>query len=306
MLLIARLGVFSVSATFSRKRRRAMTVEAKMIELCKNLALELIPKGITAAAATHGVTIPPEITRTVLKSFIELLLEEKKIDDRLDKLLGSYYKDGMEYITQAEKVQQPDRRVRWIEKAIERFTTASNVEKDPLIYKSQFYIGVCYDLLGEMILAKDSYEKAYRLAYQRVIQVTKNAELLKTKRVKIGDRYIDMPEGGGYPFGTPAGFRKVTMDEIVRWWNEFKNIDHTYSLPKPVTLSIPLEEYKRLTPKERHAISEKDSKKMDTYMFVTMVWSSLNEQQRKELNELRSFSNSLKPVLRASGSTIVP
>ena len=136
-----------------------MSIVSLMEKLCQNLALELLPK-----------LIPEPITRALLETLIGLLDEEQKDNEQLRKLIGSYYKTGMEYLTDARVVQEK-RREEWIQKALERFVTASEVEDAILKAKSQFFVGVCYDLLNERVAAKRWYEKAYESASQQLVRL---------------------------------------------------------------------------------------------------------------------------------------
>jgi tetratricopeptide (TPR) repeat protein len=136
-----------------------MSIESLMEKLCQNLALELLPK-----------LIPEPITRALLETLIGLLDEEQKASEQLRKLIGAYYKTGMEYLIDARDVQEK-RREEWIQQALERFITASEVEDAILKAKSQFFVGVCYDLLNERIVAKRWYEKAFESASQQLVRL---------------------------------------------------------------------------------------------------------------------------------------
>ncbi len=132
-----------------------MSVESQMEELGKKLALELIP------LALAGTGIPAPITRIVLEALIGALQEEQNNSDaQLRRLVGSYYKDGVELLTDAKYAEQVETRNDTIKQALDRFVTASNVEDALLKAKSQFFVGVCYDLQNERNLAKRWYEKA--------------------------------------------------------------------------------------------------------------------------------------------------
>jgi tetratricopeptide (TPR) repeat protein len=136
-----------------------MSFESLMEKLCQNLALELLPN-----------LIPEPITRALLETLIGLLDQQQKANEQLSKLIGSYYKTGMEYLIDARDVQEKRKEV-WIQQALERFLTASEVEDSILKAKSQFYVGVCYDLLNERIVAKRWYEKAFESANQQLVRL---------------------------------------------------------------------------------------------------------------------------------------
>lgn len=121
-----------------------MSIESLMEKLCKSLALELLPK---------VVPIPEPITSAILQALLDLLDQEQKSSEQLSRLIGNYYKTGMEFLTDAKDVQEK-RREEWIQQALERFVTASEVEDAILKAKSQFFVGVCYDLLNERVAAK--------------------------------------------------------------------------------------------------------------------------------------------------------
>ena len=167
-----------------------MSIESLMEKLCKNLALELLPQ-----------LIPEPITRSILETLIGLIDEEQKGNEQLRKLIGSYYTTGMEYLNDA-KVVQEKRREESIQQALERFVTASEVEDAILKAKSQFFVGVCYDLLNERVAAKRWYEKAYESAYQQLVG-------LKPPTVKmVGLKFLQ---------GTAVVVGGVT-GAISRWW----------------------------------------------------------------------------------------
>lgn len=141
-----------------------MSVESQMEELAGKLALELVPKVLA------GTGIPEPIIRIVLETLIGLLKEEQNNSNaQLRKLIGSYYQSGADYLTDARKLQGK-RREQWIESALDQFVKASHVEDALLAAKSQFFVGVCYDLLNESPLATDWYERAYRSVAQLVAQ----------------------------------------------------------------------------------------------------------------------------------------
>jgi hypothetical protein len=266
-----------------------MSSEEKMMELCKNLAIELIPKGITAVGTAHGFPIPPEVTRIVLKSFIGLLEEQKKIDSRLDKLIGSYYKDGIDNLTDSRLAVNPEERKRLITTAINNFRTAKNVEGTLLIIKSEFYIGTCYDLLGEINLAQSHHEKAYTLAYQQAMQLTRKGRVETTSWLTRSPKLVEMDEA-----------------TRIKWWNMFKNLKSDDMVSKSDELLFGRGfEWARDNPKEAMAMMQYQMNKMRTSTFFIEVWGYLNNQEQDEILELRDFSNSLELVLRAYGSTIV-
>ena len=159
-----------------------MSKASLMEDLCAKIALELLPRMMVQA-------IPEPITRILLETLLALLTEEQQSNDQLNKLVGSYYKTGIEYLTDAKDVQEK-RRDEWIQKALDHFFTASEVEDALLQAKSQFYVGVCYDLLNESNPAKRWYEKAYESASQMLVQS-------RSSQMKSGMRRGISMIGGG-------------------------------------------------------------------------------------------------------------
>lgn len=150
-------------------------------------------------------------------------------------------------------------------------------------------------------------EKAYMSAYQQAMQLTKKGRMPKTRRVKRGDTYRDEPVYEPLVHG--FRFKWVEMDETTRikWWNMFKNLKPA-DLPSMSDLDILKRgsEWIRDHPEEFKAIIQDHTNKVETASLLGNVWLNLSEQQRNEIVELRDFSNSLVPVLRAHGSTIAP
>lgn len=137
-----------------------MSSDSLMQELAKNLAKEYIP------VALAGTGIPAPVTRVVLETMILTLEEQQNTTDKhLRKLVGSYYKSGADYLADARNLQG-ERREQWIQNALSQFVTASHVEDTFLAAKSQFFVGVCYELLNEYQLARQWYERAYRSVVQ--------------------------------------------------------------------------------------------------------------------------------------------
>lgn len=137
-----------------------MSVESQMEVLGGKLAIEFIP------IALSGIGIPEPITRIVLETMIGALQEQQNTsDEKLRRLVESYYPSGMDYLSDAKGLQG-ERREEWIKLALGQFVTASHVEDALFAAKSQFFVGVCYDLLNESSLATDWYERAYRSAVQ--------------------------------------------------------------------------------------------------------------------------------------------
>ena len=145
----------------------AEIVFAGLIILAKKLAIEYIPKKL------KEYHIPERLSGIVLETTLVALQDEQRYissDEKLDRLIGIHYKNGTDFLSDAKRLQG-ERREGWITKALWEFNSASNVEKEPLQQiKSQFFVGVCYDLLNENPLAMERYEKAYRAASQLATQ----------------------------------------------------------------------------------------------------------------------------------------
>ncbi len=147
-----------------------MSVEVFLILLAEKLAIEYIPKvlagSINARAGSNktqaGSDIPEQLIRIVLEALIGAIHQEQDtFNEKLNSLIGKYYKDGTDLLSDAKHLQG-ERREEWIKKALFEFNSASNVEIEPLQKaKSVFFVGVCYDLLNESPLAVQRYEKAY-------------------------------------------------------------------------------------------------------------------------------------------------
>jgi hypothetical protein len=147
-----------------------LDTEIFLILLAEKLAIEYIPRvlagSINACAGSNktqaGSDIPEQLIRIVLEALIGAIHEEQNtFDEKLNSLIGKYYKDGTDLLYDAKHLQG-ERREEWIKKALFDFNSASNVEIDPVQKtKSLFFVGVCYDLLNESTLALQRYEKAY-------------------------------------------------------------------------------------------------------------------------------------------------
>ncbi len=164
-----------------------MSAESQMVELSKNLAIELIP------IALAGSGIPAPITRIVLESLFGVLQEQQnsletqigalqeqqnKSDEKLRRLVGSYYLSGKDYLNDARSLQG-ERRKESIKSALGQFIAASHVEDTLLAANSQFFVGVCHDLLNESPEAKRWYEQAYTAAYQLIAHAQPRSQEFK-------------------------------------------------------------------------------------------------------------------------------
>lgn len=138
-----------------------MENESKFQKLCKRLIVN----------AVHNL-IPEPVTRTILESLLDVIIEEQNnIDEKISRIMEEPYKSGRDYLIDAMAVEDDNRREEWIKLALQKFISASNLETASLMTaKSQFIVGVCYDLLNERKLALNWYEKAYQLAWLLVLK----------------------------------------------------------------------------------------------------------------------------------------
>ena len=158
-----------------------------MVQLCENLAVKF------ATNIVQGATFSNPLIGPILETLLEVLGDElgsidqklDKLDQKLDKLIESYYKSGYEYLNDAKSVTD-SRREKWIEAALDRFRTASTVENPFMAAKSQFFVGVCYDLLEERGLALNWYENAYKSAWDLY------SSLLNSSSNEVLDNLIKM------------------------------------------------------------------------------------------------------------------
>jgi tetratricopeptide (TPR) repeat protein len=133
--------IISPHGTTLLKKEEAMGVESQLEVLGVKLAIEFIPKALA------GSGIPEPITRIILETMIGALQEQQKTsDEKLRKLVGSYYQSGVEYLRAADNVTG-EQRSAWINKeALEAFEHA--IQLDPHNANNHFNKGKMLEHLG--------------------------------------------------------------------------------------------------------------------------------------------------------------
>lgn len=138
-----------------------MAIESLFIELAKTSVKELTPFPVS----------------TVLIYLIDELTQQENSLSRLERKLEDHmiapFKVGKVYLDEARHA--PDERTRRenVTAAKREFITVSqvNLPNYPMLpVKTNFYIGVCYDLLSENKSAVRWYEKAHQLIVDMIIQ----------------------------------------------------------------------------------------------------------------------------------------
>jgi hypothetical protein len=119
--------------------------------------------------------IPDPATRNILKAVIESMTKQtlrtdqklERIEQKLDRLIGQHYKNGLAYLRDASLVSEHLRGT-WINKALEEFIHAVNTETLlPTLVEANCYVGICYDLLGQPKASTGYYAEAYQMAYMQ-------------------------------------------------------------------------------------------------------------------------------------------
>jgi len=138
------------------------------------IALDTLLKELLKGATEF---IPDPVTRNILKAVIQSVTEQtlrtdqklERIEQKLDGLIGQYYKSGLTYLRDASLVSG-DLRDTWIKKALEKFIQAVNTETlFPTLAEANCYVGICYDLLGQSKASTGYYAEAYQMAYMNGI-----------------------------------------------------------------------------------------------------------------------------------------
>ncbi|HEY7349561.1 MAG TPA: hypothetical protein VH599_14695 [Ktedonobacterales bacterium] len=179
-----------------------MIQASRIKRLCESLTIKMAD------------TVPEPVTRAILASLVEAVTEQREeINEKLDRLLGSHYKNGINYLNDAKVVEHAARRQKWIEAALSEFMSASSLEEKPLMTaKSAFFVGVCYFLLGERLLALNWYEKAY----QTVCDI-ENALLKKARQNPLINAGLLLSL-----YGSPVyGYRKFQQYRTRKHLKEF-------------------------------------------------------------------------------------
>ena len=145
--------------------------------------------------APEVVTTITTITTNTFNPFmgIALLLKTAKdfegeiaVSKKLDTLIASSYKDGLEHLKIAESASFDNTRKYELSIASQRFLTASTVERPLIAAKAKFLAGVCYELLGEKDTALGRYKEAYEEGQQEIIERLKKLALIKKAVFRSG------------------------------------------------------------------------------------------------------------------------
>lgn len=115
--------------------------------------------------------IAPRPLNVVLRYLIDQVVEQGESISRLEKMLGQHitnpFRAGAIYLEEANSAFDEQSQRDNLKKAIDSFIAVAQLDTTdfPLVaVKSQFYIGVCYDLLGERGVAIRWYERSYKSA----------------------------------------------------------------------------------------------------------------------------------------------
>ena len=196
-----------------------MTINgSKMSSLCGQL--------INVAIDTN--TDP--LTGFLLKSLIDLLKEEQEtLDQKVDKLIASYFKGGVSYLQDATQVSR-ERQQKWIEAALAEFRKASTLENGLMAAKAMFAVGVCYIMLNERGLALTWFEQSYQAGQQMEIKLVKKSTLSKMDAATIISLPLTTIYGAAW-----LGYRKYQRNKVRQlvlqlrdFMNFATNVLHAY------------------------------------------------------------------------------
>lgn len=148
------------------------------------------------------------ITGFLLKSLIDLLKEEQEtLDQKVDKLIASYFKSGISYLQDATQVSR-ERQQKWIEAALDEFRKASTLENGLMAAKAMFAVGVCYIMLRERELALKWFEQAYQAGQHMESKLVKKSTLSKMDAATIISLPLTTIYGAAW-----LGYRKHQRDK---------------------------------------------------------------------------------------------
>lgn len=148
------------------------------------------------------------ITGFLLKSLIDLLKEEQEtLDQKVDKLIASYFKSGISYLQDATQVSR-ERQQKWIEAALEEFRKASTLENGLMAAKAMFAVGVCYIMLRERELALKWFEQAHQAGQHMESKLVKKSTLSKMDAATIISLPLTTIYGAAW-----LGYRKHQRDK---------------------------------------------------------------------------------------------
>ena len=127
--------------------------------------------------------IAPRPLNIVLKYLIDQVVEQGEGINRLEKLLGQHitnpFRAGAIYLEEANSAFDEQSQRDNLKKAIDSFIAVAQLDTTdfPMVaVRSQFYIGVCYDLLGDRGAAIRWYERSYKSALD---EADKTSDILK-------------------------------------------------------------------------------------------------------------------------------
>ncbi len=129
--------------------------------------------------ATDEIT--PRPLNIVLKYLIDQIVEQGKNINQLEKSLGQHitnpFRTGTIYLEEANSAFDEQSQRDNLKKAIDSFIAVAQLDTMdfPIVaVKSQFYIGACYDLLGERGAAIRWYERSYKSALDETDKISDN------------------------------------------------------------------------------------------------------------------------------------
>jgi hypothetical protein len=149
------------------------------------------------------------LTGFLLKSLLDLLkVEQETLDQKVDKLIASYFKSGISYLQDATQVSK-ERQQKWIEAALAEFRKASTLENGLMAAKAMFAVGVCYIMLIERGLALKWFEQAYQAGQQMESKLIKKSTLSKMDAATIISLPLTTIYGAAW-----LGYRKYQRNKV--------------------------------------------------------------------------------------------
>ena len=149
--------------------------------------------------------VTPRPLNIVLRYLIDQIVEQGKNINQVEKLVGQHitnpFQNGLIYLEEATSAFDEQSRSENLRKAIDSFIPVARLDPTdfPMVaVKSQFYIGVCYELLGERNAAIRWYERSYNFALDELNRVSNTVKrtsgiFRNSKREKgIGDTFQDL------------------------------------------------------------------------------------------------------------------
>jgi hypothetical protein len=163
-----------------------------------NISIFKLCKELLKISVDYIPTDP--LTKIILKAFIESVSEQTThMSQKLDRLIGSHYRIGLKCLRDVETVSVEERGA-LVREALREFRSASEVEETDLMQmQSKFYVGVCYNLLGQYPTALTWYEDAYRQGCMYEIKLRRSIRPLPADLAQN-------VESSAVIIGVPAGF----------------------------------------------------------------------------------------------------